>query len=213
MTDIPKPQLPSSSTDTNPFGGKNPMGLYVPMSEDEQEVLARLASESLVLIVHGWCQIENPRFIFGDLRVQVGPFRLDFLQPAAPTPVYFFDLELQRWNGQSVFKQRMPLPHPVQVCNGVFLDLIWDIAIDHMDPQFVKDIKTGAIGLTSRRIDKDTRERTFQGNMDLDADHKKLLGYVETGAAEVRADDAAQAMKATQAAGYKVKETAKGYQQ
>ncbi len=178
------------SHDKNPFGGKNPHGLYVPMSEDEQEVIARLIeSKDLVLIIHGWATLENPNIIAGDLRIGI-QFRLDFNRPAAPVPLHFLDLELVRANGQSIFRQKMPIDPPVEVMVGVFLDFQWDIAIDHMDPAFVKSIKPGAKGLTSRRIDKDTGERSETGTMKLSAEKKRLLHIVDSQAKEVRDDEA-----------------------
>jgi len=180
------------SQDQNPFGGKNPHGLYVPMSEDEQEVIQRLIeTKDLVLVIHGWAILENPNLLAGDLRVGI-KFRLDFNRPSAPVPLHFLDLELRRANGQSIFRQKMPINPPVQVMAGVFLDFQWDIAIDHMDPAFVKSIKPGAHGLTSRRIDKDTGERSDTGTMHLDTEKKRLLKIVDSQAKEVRAEEAAK---------------------
>lgn len=182
--------------DGNIFGGKNPFGLYVPLTTDEQEVLSRLAEEGVVLIVHGWARLEKPRFVFGDLRVAVGPFRLSFNSPEAPTPLHYFDLELQRANGQTIVRERMALPPGTQVCRGVEFDLQWDIAIDHMDPEFVRSVKPGAFGLTSLRQDRDTRERTEQGNMKLDAIQQKVLHTIDEDAAKVRQMDAEKLAKA-----------------
>jgi hypothetical protein len=178
------------SRDKNLFGGKNPHGLYVPMTETEQEVLCRLAEEGVVLIIHGWAKLENPPFAFGDLRVAVGPFTLSFNQPAAPTTLHYLDLELQRANGQRIVRERMLLPPNTQVCNGVVLTLQWDIAIDHMDPDFVRSVKPQALGLTSLRQDKDTKERTEQGNMKLNPIQKKVLHTIDEDAAQVRQKDA-----------------------
>jgi len=182
--------------DENPFGGKNPLGLYVPMSEDEQEVIARLIeSKDIILIIHGWATLESPNIIAGDLRIAI-QFRLDFNRPTAPVPLHFLDLELRRTNGQPIFRQKMPLNPPVQVCAGVSLDFQWDIAIDHMDPAFVKSIKPGALGLTSRRIDKDTGERSDTGTMHLSAEKKRLLHIVDSQAEQVREDEANKLDKA-----------------
>jgi len=177
--------------DKNLFGGGNPHGTYVPLSGDEQEVLSRLAEEDLVLLVHGWgVRLEKPRFTFGDLRVAVGPFNLLFHAPAAPTKVESFDLELQRSNGQTICRETLPLPPGgVEVCTGVELTLQWDIAIDHMDPAFVREVKPGAFGLTSLRQDRDTKERTVQGNMRLNPLQKKVLHALEEGNALVRMTD------------------------
>lgn len=174
----------------NMFGGKNPHGLYVPMTEDEQEVLERLAGEGLVLIIHGWARLDKPRFSFGDLRAAIGPFTLDFTYPPAPVTLHYLDLELQRTNGQTIVRERLPVEPPVQVCAGVSIELQWDIAIDHMDPEFVRSVKPGAIGLTSFRQDKDTGERTEIGNMHLDATQRKTLHEIEADAAKIRQMDA-----------------------
>lgn len=178
----------SKDNGKNMFGGGNPHGMYVPLTADEQEVLARLAEDDLVLLVHGWgVRLEKPRFIFGDLRVAVGPFSLLFHAPAFPTKVESFDLELQRSNGQTICRETLPLPPGgVEVCDGVELTLQWDIAIDHMDPAFVREVKPGAFGLTSLRQDRDTKERTVQGNMKLDPVQQRVLNAIEEGNALVK---------------------------
>jgi len=165
------------------------------MSEDEQEVLSRLVeADDLELIIHGWAKLESPNIKFGDLRVTI-QFRLAFNHPPVPTPVHYFDLELRTRAGKTLVKKRMTLEPHLEVCRGMVVDLAWDIAIDHMDPAFVKAIKPGAVGLTSRRIDRDTKERTEQGNMQLDSEKKVLLHVVEEGAKRIRKDDAAKVAK------------------
>ena len=189
------------SHDENPFGGKNPHGLYVPMSEDEQEVIQRLVeTKDLVLVIHGWAILENPNLLAGDLRVGI-QFQIEFNRPSAPVPLHFLDLELKRANGQSIFRQKMPINPPVQVMAGVILTFQWDIAIDHMDPAFVKSIKPGAIGLTSRRIDKDTGERSETGTMHLDTEKKRLLRLVDNEAEKVRDEEAEKLAEAEDKAG------------
>lgn len=199
---------------TNLFGGKNPRGLYVPMSDEEQEVVHRLIeAEDLVLIIHGWGHLDRPRFLVGDHRIGV-QFRLTFNRPSTPMDVWFFDLELKTRTGISLVKERLPCIYghgkPVQVCAGMYLDLQWDIAIHSMDPRLVKLLKPGAFGLTSRRQDKDTGEMTSQGNMKLDSNQKAALAHLEASQAAVRADNVAQVVKATRGAGYEVKQTKKG---
>ena len=199
----------------NIFGGKNRRGLYVPMSEDEQEVIHRLVdSEDIRLIIHGWGTLEHPKFLVGDHRVGV-QFRLTFHKPAAPTPVYFFDLELRTRTGITLCKERLPTIYngqPVSVCAGMFLDMQWDIAMHSIDPRLVKLLKPGAIGLTSRRQDKDTGEMTAKGNMQLDAKQRKALRELEEAQAATRAGDVQEIVKATVRAGYEVKRTDQGYE-
>jgi|APSaa5957512622_1039677.scaffolds.fasta_scaffold07029_7 hypothetical protein len=198
---------------SNVFGGSNRRGLYVPMSEDEQEVVHRLVeAEDIQLIIHGWGILDRPKFIIGDHRIGV-KFKMTFNRPDAPTPVYFFDLELRTRTGITLCKERLPAVYngkPAQVMKGTFLDMQWDIAMHSMDPKLVKLLKPGTIGLTSRRQDKDTGEMTAQGNMRLDSNQKKALAELEAAQAANRAEDVAQVVKLTQAAGYEVKRTAKG---
>ena len=202
-----------SNDGKNIFGGLNPHGLYVPMSEDEQEVLARLvASKNLQLVIHGWGQVDAPLLTFGDKRVAI-KIRLDCLSPAVPIPVHYLDMELKLRDGRSLFRQRMPATlggQPIQLVAGIFLDMVWDIAIDHMDPRLVKALKPGAMGLTSRRLDKDTGAATREGNMLLTPLQKSVLHTVEDDAAWSRADDVAKRITVTQQAGEEVKLTPKG---
>lgn len=198
------------SKDTNPFGGKNPHGLYVPISEDEQEVLSRLVeTKDLEVVVHGWGISENPDIIFGDFRVSV-PIRLDFEGLKGPTTIRYFDLELRTQAGLSLFRQRMAVNPPYIAHNGTFLAMAWDIAIDHMDPAIVKMLKPGAIGLTSRRLDRDTKERSQFGNMRLLSHEKFLIHYMDQGANSIRAQDTDEVVQATKDSGKEVKKTSKG---
>lgn len=177
------------SQDKNPFGGGNPHGLYVPMSEDEQEVISRLVeSQDLEVVVEGWGISPNPQIIFGDLRVTV-PITMEFDGLEKPTSLHFLDLELRTQSGMTIFKQRMPVNPPIIAHNGMVVDMAWDIAIDHMDPDFVKMIKPGAIGWTTRRLDKVTKERTTQGNMHLTSGEKDILRWMDERAEQTRASD------------------------
>lgn len=190
------------------FGGRTKQGLYVPLSEDEQEVLDRLVQlKDVQLLIHGWGIIDQPTMVVGEHRVTV-KFRITFKAPATPTPVHFFDLELRtHQTGITLFRKRMPCTYdnkPIIVQAGMYLDLAWDIALHSMDPNLVKLLKPGALGLTTRRIDKDTKEVSLEGNMTLDGDQRKALVMMERGAAQVRAEDLAAAVKVTKDAGYDV---------
>ena len=184
----------------NPFGGGNPHGLYVPMSEDEQEVLVRLVeTKDVVLIIHGWAKMPNPKIKVGDLRVSV-EFVLNFSGGGpAPKKIYYLDLELQTGSGYTLAKNRLPTLYsnkPVEVVNGTSLAFAWDIAIHHMDPALVKMLKPGAIGLTSRRLDKDSKDATLTGNMRLDDAKRAMLTEIRSGEKAVAADTAAELKKA-----------------
>lgn len=177
----------------NAFGGGNPHGLYVPITETEQETISRLVeSKDLEVVVHGWGVVNNPRIIFGDHRLSVH-LTLRFSAPEVPQSVHYFDLELRTRAGLSLIKQRQPTQvggRPIEVAAGVNLSMIWDIGLHHLDPKVVKCIKPGAIGLTSRRFDRDTGDPSFTGNMRLDTYQKKLLAHLEEGEKEMARDDA-----------------------
>jgi len=206
---------PAENTpETNMFGGKNPLGLYVPMTEDEMDALDRMIqSKDLELIIHGWGRLENPRIKFGDLRVCI-EFRLDFNAPEKLTELHFLDLELRiRGSHITMFKKRMATHvngKPVLIKAGMFLELAWDIAIDHISPELVKMYLPGLHGMTSRRMDKDTGERTLTGNMKLTESQKNHIRFLEQQNAKLRQNDVEDAVKATKRAGYEVKNTPDG---
>ncbi len=189
----------------NAFGGGNQNSLYTPMSDVEQEVIDRLvASDDLELEIVDWGYIkELSNVTFGDLRVSI-PFRLSFNKPEFPQPVHFFDLRLKTRTGLVLYQERMPTMYggkPIQISAGVVLDLVWDIAIQQMDPKLVKAFKPHAFGLTSANFDKDTGSATLLGNRKLDSNKKRLLRDMRSGEAFVREDAKARiktAVKKTQ---------------
>ena len=198
---------------TNTFGGKNPLGQYVPMSEDEQEVLTRIAeSDDIELVVHEWGVIPNPKLVVGDHRIRID-FRITFKGLHIARPLHYLDLELRLGNGMSVYRDRKPTYYnhaPIDIYEGMYLDFMWDIAIDHLDPQFVRAIKPGATGLTSRRQDKDTGEMTSRGNMKLDVGQQRILQELEASQARIRKVNEQEAIKASVEGGANIKKTADG---
>ena len=174
----------------NMFGGGNARSLYTPMSETEQEVLERLVqTRDLIVKIVGWGILPHPKAVFGDLRVAV-PIQITFDAPEIPIPVRHFDLELwSRTYGVLLFKERQSAIYnnqPLMISAGFQLSMIWDIAIQRMDPKLVKMMKPGAIGLTSRWTDKDTGDLTLLGNSRLTAEQKRKLLLVREGEALVR---------------------------
>lgn len=178
---------------TNAFGGKNPNSLYTPLSDIEQEVVARLVeANDLQVIIVGWGFVDRPRITFGDMRMCI-QFRLNFDRPEAPIPLYHLDLELRTRSGILLFKDKQPTTYggkPVQVAQGVFFDLAWDIAIRSIDPKVVREVLPHATGLTSRFQDRDTKEMTFAGNMKLSAADIALLRQLRRGEAAAKAHTA-----------------------
>jgi hypothetical protein len=186
----------------NPFGGKNPHGMYVPLTDDELEVIERIAQAGeFKVVIKGWGHVTGfvpgrydpatyqgqPIVSFGDKNIHFY-FRLNYSAPALPQPNWFFDMEV--WAlGHVLFRQRMPTEHggkPIQIVAGVFHDLALDVGLDKIDPGIVKEIKPRAIGLTTRH-----------GNMHLDLHHQRLLAQTRAGERSVREMSAADAKKAT----------------
>jgi len=202
-------------SDGNMLGGKNPHGLYVPMSEDEQEVVARLIeSDDLEVNIVGWGIAKHTKFVVGDHRIGI-VFQMDIDNEAlvAPVPVYFLDLQLRTRTGLVLFAERLPTADngvAPQVCHGMGLIFAWDIAIHSMDPQLVKMFKPGAIGLTSRRIDTATGERTERGNLILTPEQEILLHHLTEGEKAVKKEDLKAVVAATKAAGHEVETTRDG---
>lgn len=191
--------------DKNAFGGIAG-SLYVPMSEDEQEVLDRLIqADDLEVHVIGWGVLHTPKVKLGDKRLGIH-FKLSFNAPALPIPVHYFDLELRTRSGLVLHAERQPtlygapgeLPRPLQIQAGMELEMIWDIAIDRISPAIVKMIKPGATGLTSRFTDRDTGDldRTG-GNMNLSGDQKAKLRQLNEARVKITQYDKQKIAKAT----------------
>lgn len=198
----------------NPFGGKNPHGMYVPMSEDEMEVLYRLAeADEFKVVVKGdadngqsveWGYItgfkigkyQGPETYFGQPIITIGDkritfvFRMNFTAPAIPQPNYFFDMEVWAF-GHLFFRERFPTVgpagNPIQIVAGMYHDFALDVAVDQIDPKIVKEVKPKTLGLTTR-----------QGNMRLDLQHQRLLAQTQAAERKVREITKQDAIKATQ---------------
>ena len=69
---------------------------------------------------------------------------------------------------------------------GVFVPMAWDIAIHKMSPKLVKEIKPGAIGLTTR-----------EGNRHLTEKEQAILQGVHEGEKKVREENKREAAEAT----------------
>ena len=175
------------SQERNIFGGRNPNGLYTPLSEDEQEVLERLAAAGeFRLVIKDWGFVDQPKIRFGDARLEVS-WKMVFDRPAVPMPLYYLKLELWTHSGHFLVAEELPTQvggQPMQVAKGVSLDLAWDIQIRQMDPKLVKAIKTGNVGLTTRI-----------GNQKLDGLQKRALRDLRSNEAAFRLSDAAKVAK------------------
>jgi N-acyl-D-aspartate/D-glutamate deacylase len=79
----------------------------------------------------------------------------------------------------------------------MYLDMVWDIAIMAMPPSLVKALKPGALGLTSKWIDKDTGDITLLGNTKMDVQKQRKLRGIREGEAASRAATIKRLMEAT----------------
>lgn len=174
---------------------------YTPMSDVEREVVSRLVEAGdLEIHVKGWGMIPNPRVIIGDFRIGMH-FRMNFDKPEVPVPVHYFDMELRTGSGLLLFKERQSVMYdnrPIQIADGVFFDMVWEVAITAMDPKIVKQIKPGARGLTSANFDRDTGELSMFGNRTgLSTADKQQIRKIRTHEEWNRQDTVNQAQKAT----------------
>jgi len=176
-------------SDKNVFGGGNANSLYMPMSETEQEVLERLVAQNdLEIHVVDWGVINNLKVTFGDLRVSI-PIKITFNAPEVHIPVYYFDLQLRRTDGFVIFQKRYDVQYggrPVMIGAGQTIEMIWDIAIQDMDPNFVKTVKPGAVGLTTR-----------VGNLDLKGKVQETYDNMRDVEKKIRENDAKKVAVAT----------------
>lgn len=185
---------------SNMFGGANANALYTPLSDVEQECLHRLIDNNLLRInIVGWGYVDNPKAVFGDLRLGLN-FTLNFDRPETPMPVSYFDLELVTKSGIVLFKERQSTLYynkPLMISAGLYLNLAWDIAITSIDPQVVRKIVPSVRGLTSRWIDKDTGNLTLTGNTNLSQQQMEALYRLRQTELENRKDTIAKANKAS----------------
>jgi hypothetical protein len=159
--------------DKNEFGGGNSNSLYIPMSDIELDFVNRLVeSKEVYIIIHEWGHINQPTITFGDKNLHVA-FKMFFDRPEAPIPVHFFDLELKTRSGISLHREKMTTVYggqPLNICQGVELDMVWDISIKYIDPKLIKALMPKTLGLTTRLEDTATHEITVLGNMNLNKD-------------------------------------------
>lgn len=125
---------------------------YVPMLDDEQDVVQRLLEQDdLYVEVVDWGYHPKPLITAGDKRVQVR-FPMEFVKPVGiEVPVTHFRLRLKMRNGRilletvesTVFNNQ-----PLYITAGMQIDLVWDIAIDSLSEDIKRLILPGFRGRT-----------------------------------------------------------------
>jgi hypothetical protein len=175
--------------DKNVFGGGNPNGLYVPMSEVEQEAISRLVeSRNLKVVIKDWGFVAQPTIVFGDARIRI-TFKIIFDRPAEPRELSFLDMELRTHEDRLLYSSREPTlveGKPLVVFAGLEIDMAWNIQVHSIDPALVKELVPAAIGLTSRLQDRDTKDFTLEGNMRLTQENRKLLKILRNQEAKLK---------------------------
>ena len=162
---------------TNDFGGGNSVSNYIPLTEIEQEFIARLVEQGEILVcLHGWGMV-YPKVTFGDKVIHAHiKFLFDSAPPAPGVPVPFFDMELRTQSGITLYRQKMPTSYdnnPITISNEVELEMVWDISLRYIDPKLIKLLMPSVRGFTTRLEDRDTHDITVTGNMRLNKDLTK----------------------------------------
>lgn len=123
---------------------------YVPMLEEEQDVLHRMLEQSdLYVEVVGWGYHPNPAITVGDKRIQIR-FPMEFVKPVGiEVPVTQFRLRLKMRDGRTVaetVESTMYNSQPLYITAGMQVDLVWDIAVDKLSEEMKRLVLPGIRG-------------------------------------------------------------------
>ena len=184
---------PKKNKGTNTFGGGNMNSLYIPMSDIEQEFIARLVEQGEILVVlHGWGTVQ-PVVTFGDKVIHAHiKILFDNAPPPPGVPVPFFDMDLRTQSGISLYRQKMPTSYgntPISISNEVELEMVWDIALKYIDPKLIKLLMPQVKGFTTRLEDRDTHDITVTGNMRLNKDQVKSAHHLHQSEKNIKVYD------------------------
>jgi hypothetical protein len=159
---------------SNILGGKNSNFAYTPMSEDEQEALSRLVeSDDLMIELVGYGQQTkfDTKPTLGDAILSID-FTIVFDRPEFYIPVYTLELVLRTRAGDEIYREKKTTgPNPILARVGETFSMNWAIQFKRLDPNIVKKVKSGAIGLTSR----------FDGAWKLNHEQQKMIELIEQG--------------------------------
>lgn len=124
--------------------------VYTPLAPNEIDAIHRMVDgQELYVEVIGWGYHSNPHVVAGDKRIQVR-FPMEFSKPDIAMPVHYLDLALKLRNGTVLVQDRLPVADPsggtLYVQSGMLMDLIWDVSVDRVDPNFVRYVRPGVRG-------------------------------------------------------------------
>lgn len=162
------------SGEGNPLGGANPHGLYVPITPDEQDGIERAKERGVVVKVSGLGVFPSTHVTIGDHRVSVG-FTVSVKEPRSLTQ---FSHSVETEDGIVLAAETISciqMGQPMRLLPGEEVEMEIHISVARIDPKVLRQLRPGVTGLTSRRVDRDTGEFSFAGNMQLTDDQRKLL--------------------------------------
>lgn len=163
--------------DQNPFGGGNPNGLYVPLTDDERDAIGRAAERGVVVKVRGLGVFPSTSVVVGDARVSVGfTVKVD-----APTTLAEFSHSVETDDGIVLATETIPCLQqgkPMILLPGEEVEMELHLSLTHLDPKLLRALRPKATGLTSRRLDRDTGDFSFAGNMLLTDEQRRLLALL-----------------------------------
>lgn len=161
----------------NPFGGGNPNGLYVPITDDERDAIGRAAERGVVVKIRGLGVFPSTSLVVGDARVSVG-FTAKVDEPKTLTE---FSHSVETDDGIVLAAETIPClqqGRPMILLPGEEVEMELHLSLTHLDPKLLRCLRPKATGLTSRRIDPVTGDFTFAGNMRLTDDQRQLLALL-----------------------------------
>jgi len=160
---------------TNPFGGGNPSGLYVPLTDDERDAIDRARDRGVLVKVRGLGVFPATTLVVGDHRVSVG----FVVKTDVPRTLSEFSHSVETEDGIVLASETIPClqqGRPLHLQPGEEVEMEIHISLTHLDPKLLRCLRPMATGLTSRRIDRDTGDFSFAGNMkNLSEEQRKLL--------------------------------------
>lgn len=165
-------------SEQNPFGG-HPHGLYVPLTPDEQDAINRAVQLGLIVRIDRLGVFSVEKVTIGDHRMTVE----FFVRVADPVSVTLLTHQVETSTGIVLVRDQVNCTQngsPLLLLPGEEVQMQLHISLIGVDPEFVRQLRPGFSGLSSRRIDLHTGNLTLEGNMkNLSEKQKRLLQIME----------------------------------
>lgn len=124
-----------------------------PLRDDERTALDKLIErDDFEIELVGWGKVDKPRVTMGHQRVQFR-FWVHFDRPEAPMQVDHFKVILRTRTGRVLdkFIKRMPPGEELTICAGISFEMVWDMMLVEINPEFLSEMKVGLRGLRARK--------------------------------------------------------------